>query len=234
MTPDQFVRALASTHLPAVFNPWGELCEMHDLQGAAETRRNNFARFLQGSLDAGVKTMWIARDLGYRGGRRTGIPLTDEVHLGSAGALLGGIDLDRATEGPVVAERTAAVIWRVLSRIGEPVMLWNVFPFHPHVDGDPMSNRCHTRQEREATWPLLEALIDMIEPDRIVAIGRDASFALAELGVETIAVRHPSYGGQSEFIASMYELYGVDDDAAPPLLPFGDEFSANRRQPQLA
>lgn len=230
MTPDQFVRALASTHLPAVFNPWGELCEIHDLKDAAETRRGNFAKFLRASLDGGVKTMWIARDLGYRGGRRTGIPLTDEVHLRSCGALLGGVDLDRATEGPVVAERTAAVIWRVLSRIGEPVMLWNVFPFHPHVDGDPMSNRCHTRQEREATWPLLEALIEMIEPTRIVAIGRDANLALAELGVETIAVRHPSYGGQSEFIASMYDLYGVDDEASAPMLPFGNPLTAHNLQ----
>ena len=30
----------------------------------------------------------------------------------------------------------------------KPVMLWNVFPFHPHEADDPMSNRCHTRSER--------------------------------------------------------------------------------------
>ena len=36
---------------------------------------------------------------------------------------------------------------------------------------DPMSNRCHTRAERDETWPLLEALIAMIQPSKIVAIG---------------------------------------------------------------
>ena len=55
-----------------------------------------------------METIWIARDLGYRGGRRTGVPLTDEVHLTHAAALMGGIALERATEGPAIAERTAA------------------------------------------------------------------------------------------------------------------------------
>ncbi|VVB42664.1 Uracil DNA glycosylase superfamily protein (fragment) [Beijerinckiaceae bacterium RH AL1] len=156
--------------------------------------------------------MWIARDLGYRGGRRTGVPLTDEVHLDAAATLLGGVSLTRATGGAPMAERTAAIIWRVLGRIGSPVILWNVFPFHPHDNDDPMSNRCHTRLERELTWPLLEALIEMVQPTRIIAIGRDASLALSDLGQETSAVRHPSYGGQAEFISGMYDLYGVAPD----------------------
>ena len=118
----------------------------------------------------------------------------------------------RATDGPIVAERTAAVIWRVLAQVRQPVVLWNVFPFHPHLADDPMSNRCHTRAERDETWPLLEALIAMVRPEKIVAIGRDASAALAELGVPASAVRHPSYGGQAEFMAGMYDLYEVTRD----------------------
>jgi len=224
MTPSQFVSALEATSLPSVFNPWRDHCPIHDLGDAAERRRENLQQFLEAAVTAGVKTMWIARDLGYRGGRRTGVPLTDEVHLHSAAALLGGIALTRATEGPPVAERTAAVIWRVLTRIGEPVILWNVFPFHPHADGDPMSNRCHTRVERTDTWPLLEALIEMVQPSRIVAIGRDASLALSELGVETAAVRHPSYGGQAEFISGMYDLYGIaPDEPATRQMSFADQ-----------
>jgi hypothetical protein len=158
-----------------------------------------------------VDTIWIARDLGYRGGRRTGIPLTDEVHLPSASMLLGGITLDRATRGPIVAERTAALVWSVLARIGTPMFLWNVFPLHPYKAGDPMSNRCHSRAERDVTWPLLMALIAMIAPRRIVAIGRDASLALAGIDVSVTTVRHPSYGGQAEFVAGLHALYGLDE-----------------------
>jgi uracil-DNA glycosylase len=229
MTPKSFISTLAATDLPSVFNPWRDRCALHDRRDAAARRRDNLERMLVAALDTRVETIWIARDLGYRGGRRTGVPLTDEVHLNNAAALMGGIELERATQGPVVAERTAAIVWRVLEQIGQPVMLWNVFPFHPHDADDPLSNRCHTRSEREATWPLLQALIAMIRPRRIVAIGRDAHMALGELGIPTTAVRHPSYGGQREFIEGMFALYGIDSEAAEaPRLPLGGPYAATR------
>lgn len=209
MTPETFVDALERASLPNVFNPWRDHCPSCDLVGAAGLRRENLRRFLESALTVESTTMWVGRDLGYRGGRRTGVPLTDEVHLASAAALLGDIDLVRATEGPVVAERTAAVVWRVLGEVRRPVVLWNVFPFHPHRADDPMSNRCHTRAERDETWPLLEALVEMVQPKRVVAIGRDAADALEELGVQAVSVRHPSYGGQAEFIAGMQALYDI-------------------------
>lgn len=208
-TPKSFVAALADTRLPSVFNPYSDVCPVHDRYDAAKLRRRNLERFLDAALDARVDTMWIARDLGYRGGRRTGVPLTDEIHLDRAGALLGGIALDRATEGPVIAERTAAVVWRVLGTIGVPAVLWNVFPLHPHGPEDPFSNRCHTRAERDATAHLLHALIALVKPKQIVAIGRDAQLALDGLDVPIIPVRHPSYGGQTDFIAGLYDLYGA-------------------------
>lgn len=198
--------------LPAVFNPYRECCPFHDQTDAARVRKQNLVRSLEASLAARVDTLWIARDLGYRGGRRTGIPLTDEMHLTRAGALLGGIVLNRATRGPIVAERTAANVWTVLSRIGEPAVLWNIFPLHPHLTDEPLSNRCHTRAEREATWPFLTALMAMIRPRRIVAIGRDAGLALAGIDIPLHVVRHPSYGGQAEFMAGLYGVYGIASD----------------------
>lgn len=212
-TPNSFAATLSQTHLPSVFNPYADSCPVHDRADAARVRKRNLVRCLEAALAARVDTIWIARDLGYRGGRRTGVPLTDEIHLGQAGVLLGGIALDRATRGPIVAERTAAIVWSVLTRIGEPVVLWNIFPLHPHEVGDPFSNRCHTRAERDATWPLLTALIAMIQPRRIVAIGRDAGLALAGFDVPVQVVRHPSYGGQAEFITGVYEIYGLVPDS---------------------
>ena len=155
--------------------------------------------------------MWIARDLGYRSGRRTGIPITDELHLARAAAMMGGVQLNRATLGPPVAERTSTVVWRMLARIGDPILLWNAFPLHPHEPKDPLSNRGHTRAERQATWPLTLALIGMVHPNRIVAIGRDAADALAGGDVPACGVRHPSQGGQREFVAGMREIYGIVD-----------------------
>jgi uracil-DNA glycosylase len=212
-----------------VFNPYADCCPAHDRADAARIRRRNLVRCLDAALTAHVDTIWIARDLGYRGGRRTGVPLTDEVHLAQAAALMGGIVLDRATKGPVVAERTAAIVWSVLTRIGEPAVLWNIFPLHPHEADDPFSNRCHTRVEREATWPLLTALIAMIKPRRIVAIGRDAGMALNGLDIAVEIIRHPSYGGQAEFISGVNHIYGLaadDDDGQTLELPFSDPQAA--------
>lgn len=213
-TPKSFAEALAQTRLPSVFNPYADCCPTYDRTNAARVRRRNLERCLEAAIAAHVDTIWIARDLGYRGGRRTGVPLTDEIHLDRAAALMGGIALDRATRGPALAERTAAIVWSVLTRIGEPVVLWNIFPLHPHEADDPFSNRCHTRAEREATWPLLTALIAMIKPRKIIAIGRDAGMALKGLDITIEVVRHPSYGGQAEFISGINQIYGppVEDD----------------------
>lgn len=209
MTPGRFIAALAQMKLPGVFNPYADACDVHDRADAARLRRNNLQALLEASLEAKVDTIWIARDLGYRGGRRTGIPLTDEVHLSIAGELFEGVHLRRATRGPVVAERTAAVVWAVLTRIQQPVFLWNVFPFHPHEPDDPFSNRCHTRHERALTLPFLHSLISMFKFRRLVAIGRDAQNALCDLNLPIATVRHPSYGGQTEFTSALYQMYGV-------------------------
>jgi hypothetical protein len=192
-----------------VFNPYSDCCPEHDRPDADSVRRRNLLRCLEFAIEARVDTIWIARDLGYRGGRRTGVPLTDEVNLPVAASLMGQICLDRATHGPAVAERTAAVVWNILSQIGAPVFLWNVFPLHPHELTETFSNRCHTKGEREATWPLLLALIKLLEPRRIVAIGRDAAIALNGLDVHLETVRHPSYGGQAEFLSGLSRIYGV-------------------------
>jgi uracil-DNA glycosylase len=212
-TPKSFAKALSQLRLPSVFNPYVDCCPVYDRPDAPHVRRRNLVRCLEAALSVRIDTIWIARDLGHRGGRRTGVPLTDEVHLVQAGVLLGGIALDRATRGPAVAERTAAIVWSVLSHIGEPTFLWNIFPFHPHEPDQPFSNRCHTRAERDATWPLLTALIAMIRPQRIVAIGQHAGMALAGIDIPVRVVRHPSYGGQAEFIAGVQRIYGFETSA---------------------
>ena len=210
MTPSTFVSDLAKYQLTAVFNPYSDRCPVHDRADAAKRRQANLRAFLECALKSRVDTVWIARDLGYRGGRRTGVPLTDEVHLSQVVNLFGGISFHRATRGPIMAERTAAIVWKVIAQIGRPVLLWNVFPFHPHEPDDPLSNRRHTRSERETCKPLLMALLEMVQPKQLIAIGRDAQLALTEIGLSAATVRHPSYGGQSEFITTLFQYYGIE------------------------
>jgi len=222
-SPETFVEELSSVELSNTFNPYRDVCPLHDRDDAAALRRENLRRCIEAAIKTNADTMWVARDLGYRGGRRTGVPLTDEAHLPNAERLFGGVPLFRATKGQVVAERTATVTWNLLSEIERSVMLWNVFPFHPYVAGDPMTNRCHKKAEREATWHFLTALVEMIKPVRIIAIGRDAGLALAKIETQVETVRHPSYGGQTDFIAgirSIYQLRAREAQSDAPRLPF--------------
>lgn len=83
-----------------------------------------------------------------------------------------------------------------------PIFLWNVFPLHPYCEGDPFSNRAHNAHERKAGVELLTAILGFLKPKRIIAIGNDAYNALSRMIPEENLrkVRHPSYGGQNEFL----------------------------------
>lgn len=217
MRIERFVDDLAAIRLEGVFNPYIDRCGVSDRTDGPQIRRANLEAFMR-AAEGTVTSIWFGRDLGYRGGRRTGLPLTDELHLDVFSARYGGVAVAQATEGPPMAERTAAVVWGMLQRLPDPPFLWNVFPFHPYEPGDPLSNRCHTAAERRQCFPVLEALLDWLQPATIVAIGNDAYRALTGRGYACSYVRHPSYGGQTEFLRGIGEIYLL-----PPAVPHQKE-----------
>lgn len=210
MTPASFVKALAAVQLPNVFNPYSDTCPVHDKRDAAAVRRRNLRTLLTAAEVLGIDTIWMGRDLGYRGGRRTGLALTDERHLPEMSRIYPGCESSRTTIGPEVAERTAAEIWSVLARLDTPPLLWNVFPFHPHDEGAPFTNRKFTGRELREVDELNAALIRWLRIRRIVSIGQDAAAYAAKFGVEVQCVRHPSYGGVTDFRAGIGRLHGID------------------------
>ena len=209
MTPDSFVRSLAAVSLKNVFNPYSDECLEHDRLRAAATRRANLRAYLAALAEARVDTVWMGRDLGYKGGRRTGLALTDEAHLAEMGALFSVAGLSKATKGAVVSERTAAEVWAFLRVLPQPPLLWNVFPLHPHEPGNALSNRKFTKHELKQVHHLNQSLFVWLDIKRIVAIGQDAQAYAATFPLEMIPVRHPSYGGMTDFRASIERAYGV-------------------------
>lgn len=220
MTIDELIDGLAQSSLPNVFNPYQDLCPLHDKPNAPELRRKNLKAVLASVARSGVHALWVGRDLGYRGGRRTGIPLTDDLCLKDVAHRFGLPPLEQPTKSQPTAERTASVVWTLLSRVDRPVMFWNVFPFHPHPANDPLANRAHTARERREASVFLEAIITLTRPTCIVAIGRDAEAATSTVGVPVYPVRHPSFGGQRLFengIAALYSLSETSEtDAEGP------------------
>jgi len=212
MTPDRFVTELATIRLGDVFNPYADRCPDHDRANAPEIRRRNLKLVLGAALDLGVDTIWLGRDLGYRGGRRTGLALTDERQLQSVRHAFGDLPLQQATSTGPISERTAQEVWKVISQLPRAPLLWNVFPFHPFESGDPMTNRCHTAREARCCQNILGTLLEWLHPAHIVALGNDAHRALNRLGWNSICVRHPSYGGQAAFTKGIFDLYGLPVD----------------------
>jgi hypothetical protein len=210
MRTGQFVNSLSELRFENVFNPYSDRCAVHDVDDAPWRRARTLLRLLDAAAETEVDAMWIGRDLGYRGGRRTGLALTDDVHL-SAHVTRWNVLPERATRGSIIAERTAAVIWSMLALVSARVFLWNVFPFHPHEPGDPFSNRSHGPREQSIGEEILEELILMLRPRRLVAIGNDAARTASRMtGIaDVVQVRHPSYGGQREFVAQMRSLYDL-------------------------
>ena len=99
------------------------------------------------------------------------------------------------------------VIWR-------PAKIWESnwkFSQPITLPGEPFSNRSHRPHERSVGEELLVELIGMLRVRRLVAIGNDAAKTASRLAgiAEVIQVRHPSYGGQRDFVRQIRCLYDL-------------------------
>ena len=58
---------------------------------------------------------------------------------------------------------------------------------------------------------MLLQLIRLLRPRRLIAIGNDAAHVAHRMtgARDVVQVRHPSYGGQTQFIHQMQKLYGL-------------------------
>jgi hypothetical protein len=204
----RFVSAVASVRFADCFNPYADRCEVHDQYDAPSQRAAALSAMVARASTTAVDAVWIGRDLGHRGGRRTGLALTDDVHI-PRHARRWGVAMDRPTVGAAVAERTAAVVWVMLDKIDARIFLWNVFPLHPHQADDPFTNRPHNARERHVGEEILADLIALLRPARVIAIGNDAALAAGRVasGAAVLRVRHPSYGGQADFMSQIAAIH---------------------------
>jgi uracil-DNA glycosylase len=172
-------------------------------------RRRNLRLYLE-QLDAiGPRLMLVGEAVSYRGGRLTGIPFVSESLMlcGAAGVLGEGNGFRRATRTPRPStEASATMVWATIRHIEPLPLLWNAFPFHPHADGNPFSNRLPTSGELAAGQRFIEWLLRLFPIERVAAIGNAAASSLEKLGVEHVKVRHPSQGGKRKFVEGMARL----------------------------
>ena len=210
MSTMHFISELKSLKFKNTFNPYSDCCELYDYKNAPQKRRALLKKLILAAQQKEVDSIWIGRDLGYRGGRRTGLALTDDVNF-TTHLNRWSLDSTKITKGNPVPERTASVIWNMLNKIDANIFLWNVFPLHPYEENAPFTNRAHNALERKAGEEILGMLVDLIKPKRLIAVGNDAERAALKFSSlsDVVKVRHPSYGGQATFIKQIEQLYSI-------------------------
>lgn len=211
---DDVVLKLSSVGLQNVFNPYSDRCALYDYEDSPEIRLILIRRILEVAASVNVEAIWVGRDLGYRGGRRTGLPLTDDVHFNQH-LKRWGLESILPVKGGAVAERTASVVWGALSKIPDHVFMWNVFPFHPFNQWEEFSNRQHSSYERAVGEEIFRSIVSIVRPRRFVCIGNDAHKSVERifLGSKSIKVRHPSYGGKNDFLRQISLAYNMGGEA---------------------
>lgn len=216
---DEFLDHLVSFESDMFFNPWRDNCLRYDSKYSNQVRLRNLKSILFASAECECIDLWIGRDLGWRGGRRTGVPLVDECSLTAYGHSLEIDTLTKATIDLPMKERTATEVHLARARVARKIFFWNVFPFHPHESGNSLSNRMHTRSERKFGEEILTTILELLPFERVISIGKDANDALSSFGIDCRPVRHPSYGGQKEFHQQINDHYEIEaeDNRQPSL-----------------
>ena len=192
--------------LPAsagLFNPYLNRDDAYDVADAVEIRRVNFREYLR-CYPAKPRLFLLAEAPGPWGCRFSGVPLVSEAQLVDENFPIAGRPSSLA-ENPH-GEYTARIYWRVLGPYFPQFFTWNSVPFHPYKPEKPLSIRNPRQSEVLAFTNILSNIIDILQPETVLAIGRKAEYALGKIDVPCTYIRHPSQGGARKFEEGVMEV----------------------------
>ncbi|HTQ80866.1 MAG TPA: uracil-DNA glycosylase [Thermoanaerobaculia bacterium] len=182
-------------------NPYREAHPELDGPRAARRRRENLEAYLD--RVGRPRLILLGEALGFRGGRFSGIAFTSERQLagGEPRRLpwAGPPFQSTSTHPDLWLEPSGSIVWDALGGDPRGVLLWNTFPWHPYGHSGPLSNRTPERRLVTGNLHVLERLLAETRGAQVAAVGRTAQAALALLGVEAPALRHPAHGGAEIF-----------------------------------
>ncbi len=204
MFTEAFIEALLK--VPATtgtFHPWISSSE-DDASSTAPADR--ITRLRQHLSAPSVRLILCGEAAGYQGLRVSGCAFTSEALI-----LEGAIPRISASQRLSVRDRpwsepSARIVWKTLyaQNVAESTILWNAFPLHPQGP-HALSNRAPTKSELLQGLPLLAMLRDQYPDALMVAVGLHAQASLKKIGIAADYVRHPAYGGATEFAAGIQE-----------------------------
>lgn len=178
-----------------------------------DIRRANLARYLSQISQISPSVLLVMEAPGYRGSRLTGVPVTSRrillngvPELGLYGSANGYQDVPEPGFEKINGEQSATAVWGTLAAIGKAAAVWNAYPFHPHKEGLPLTNRAPRRAETELGIVFLREFIDLFGFETLIAVGNVADDTLNRMNIAHHKVRHPAQGGKNDFVRGMREL----------------------------
>jgi uracil-DNA glycosylase len=187
-----------------LFNFYRDQDPAVEIAGAAARRRQNLWNFLA-NLPQRPALLLVGEAPGWRGCRFSGVPFTSEAQLEAGGLGFGGARTSLSANPH--RETSAGVFWDALAPHYPGFFAWNCVPFHPHTLEGLCSNRRPTKAELRQFSASLARLIDALQPQRALAIGRVAQQTLAGMGLAAYPLRHPAHGGAAEFRAGLQRFF---------------------------
>ncbi len=155
------------------------------------------------------KILILGEAPGYLGCRKTGIPFTSGYIIDTHSCFKN--IKDKLVYCSKDKELTATVFYSYFTpEKFQKVLLWNIFPFHPHEPNNPASNRPPKTSEVKVGLSILKQLIKEYNIERIACLGKKAVEGVTKLSDESKIkfnyIRHPGRGGKSQFIEGMNKL----------------------------
>jgi uracil-DNA glycosylase len=121
--------------------------------------------------------------------------------------LLGTRDaFQKATKTEAKTAMTSKLAWNVAKELKIKPLIWESIMFHPHKEGNSLTNRKPTETELLKYKHILLNVFDIIDPETVVAVGRTAENSLKIMGISANYVRHPAQGGYKKFREGMKKL----------------------------
>ena len=173
-------------------------------------RKKRLRRFLEIPRDGHPLVLFVGISPGKNGAAVSGVGFsskktfsdTSDPRLVSVGEVTKWVSIG----GGAVAdtEPTATHFWKVVGPAfaGIPLpVTWNAVPFWTYETKNRVAeNRSKLLPNEVAEGkPFLAEILDMFKFNKVVAVGGEPSRLLHQVRVKHIKVRHPSYGGASDF-----------------------------------
>lgn len=193
------------------YNPYGAGSNPYNA-----LRRANLQRYLEAVAARQSRIALIAEAPGYRGMRLTGVPMTSRrilrdgvPELAMFGVERGYQDVPEPGFESILGEQTATILWSILPELGVVPLVWGSFPLHPHQPGKPLTNRTPRATEIPVGEPFVRDLLNLLSPDKIIAVGNVGYGLLTSMGISCVKIRHPANGGKNDFVAGLRAVVGA-------------------------